>query len=449
VAVRAILAAGGGTGSGGASAGESRQPVANTNGLVGWWKLDGNALDSSGNNNNGTLTNFTFDGTTNGWTAGKFGQGLRFNGTSNYVSPSSVSSITALGQFSYSVWVYPTAISQHSYSGGGWGGSIVGGSIDGASGYCIGIRDNGRIWWWPLGGGDKFSTSTVPLNTWTHVVVSYGAGTVAMYINGRLDSSQASAAPGIPSNIKVGGKSWITGYFQGGLDDVRIYNRALSAAEVQKLYLGSAPASCDQTCATYLKFDDASGSTASDSTGNGRAGTISGAATWTSGNFGSALGLNGTTNSVTVPNLGLARGTVETWINPSVITGDQRILSQASGTSTQAGALAMNQSSGESGSLWVWDGSAWQRLSASGALSAGTWNHVVVTYSGSSATAYVNGVRQLTATTGFAFSGVLASIGGPSWGTTGGYLSGGVDDFRVYSRILTDYEVADHYRAGL
>lgn len=159
-------------------------------------------------------------------------------------------------------------------------------------------------------------------------------------------------------------------FLDGSLDDVRIYNHALSTSEIAALYAGSPSQNCDQTYKAWLEFDDNTGTTASDSVGS-YAGTLTGSATWTTGNFASVVSLNGTTSYVSVPNLGLTSGTVDMWIYPTTITGDQHLFAQASGASSQLGQLALNQSSGESGSLWVYDGSAWQRLAADGTVKAG------------------------------------------------------------------------------
>ena len=232
------------------------------------------------------------------------------------------------------------------------------------------------------------------------------------------------------------------------VDDFRIYNRALSAAEISQLYAGSPPANCDQTCKAWLKFDDNSGTAAADASGNGNAGTVSGTASWTTGNFASALSLDGSTGYVSLPNLGASSGTLDFWINPASVSGDQRLFSQSSGASTQAGQIALNQSSGESGSLWIFDGSAWQRLSTNGSVLAGQWNKVVVENNGGTATAFVNGTQQLVAASAFNFASGAATLGGKFLGTQGGTFNGAVDDFRLYSRMLMPEEVADQWRQG-
>ena len=205
-------------------------------GLVGHWSFDGahltttTAYDTSGQGNNGALVNSPKP------TAGVIGQALSFNGSNQYLSVSPYPSV--YNAFSVSTWVYPTSLSQGSY-GGGTGGTLIDeNQSGGGSGWDLGINSSEKVWYWPFGGGDKVSTGTVPLNRWTYVTVTYDGSLLRMYFNGVLDSAQsASAASGSGPFFRIGAESWITGYWKGKLDDMRVYNRALSASEVRQLYV--------------------------------------------------------------------------------------------------------------------------------------------------------------------------------------------------------------------
>ena len=137
-------------------------------------------------------------------------------------------------------------------------------------------------------------------NTWYHVAVTYdgtlaSAGRVHVYVNGVLDKTAGETSASIPNYAsdlafgKLVGNP--TSYFAGSLGDVRIYNRALSAAEVSDLYtattLPPAPSPVTPTGngVAYWKFDEGSGTTAADSSGSGNTGTVNGPS-WTSGEIG-------------------------------------------------------------------------------------------------------------------------------------------------------------------
>lgn len=312
-----------------------------------------------------------------------------------------------------------------------------------------------------LSTGSTRSTGSVSKRGWHLVTYTYTAssdtlGDVAFYIDGVASGSAAaqSFSATTSANFTVGSLDTGGGgntVFGGLIDDARVYNYALSSTDVANMYAGSAPSCTTSTCLFWYKFDESSGTTVADSSGNGNDGTVTAIANyiqWTSGNFGSGLYIDGSESQINLPDLASTSGTLDFWLSPASNTGDQRIFMQSSGASSQAGMLALNQTSGESGSLWVWDGSAWQRLSANGSIAAGQWSHIVVEYNGSTATAYINGSVQQTATTAFAFNGVTPTIGGLFLGTTGGWMDGTVDDFRFYTRLLSPEEIADQYRLG-
>ena len=403
-----------------------------------------NSLGGTANNIPGTLTNFTFNGTTNGWATGHTGNGLLFGGT-QYVAGSDTPLPSGNDPLSLSAWVYMPSVNSHHF--------VM--SYGTASNYRSIDIYSGQLWFYP-----QFTPSAqvIPANAWTHIAVTYDGSTVTTYVNGSYVASGTIAALSTSLGAYYLGE-WVgqlgsSFRFTGTIDDVRIYNTALSALDISSLYSGTAPPAQSPNLVGYWNLDESSGTVAHDASaacGLLQNFAYDGSDGWTSGNFGNALLFKqSNADYVTLPDPVLPRGSVEMWINPTTLTGDQRLFSQASGAITQAGTLAMNQSSGESGSLWVWDGAAWQRLSDSGSLSAGSWNHVVVDYSGSSATAFVNGAQTLyVAPTRFDFSGVGVSLGGKSFGSGGNTYNGALDDVRVSSALLNDYEVADHYRKGL
>ena len=78
-------------------------------------------------------------------------------------------------------------------------------------------------------------TSALALNTWTHLAVSYDGATIRLYVNGVQVGSRALTGPIAPSTgaLRIGGNAVWGEYFKGLIDEVRVYNRALSAGEIQ------------------------------------------------------------------------------------------------------------------------------------------------------------------------------------------------------------------------
>ncbi|MCL5017379.1 MAG: LamG domain-containing protein [Patescibacteria group bacterium] len=212
-----------------------------TNGLVGHWKFDEisgtTAYDSSGNGNNGNLINSPTRMTSANC---KVGSCLQFNGSNNAVDVGSGSSLdmSSVNKMTFSMWVKPTSYPV---------GSIVE-TLRQYNDFLMSWRgDSGGFW--QIGITQSNSTkavvqsatsATIPINTWTFVSMTADGSYVRLYINGTFFG--LTTYDGTLGNI--GGYSTIIGAyrndgsrsFPGLIDDVRIYNRALSASEVAQLY---------------------------------------------------------------------------------------------------------------------------------------------------------------------------------------------------------------------
>jgi hypothetical protein len=215
-----------------------------TEGLVGWWKFDeteGNiAYDSSGNGNDGNLTNGP------AWVEGKIGRALSFDGVDDYVNLGNKQEITLTKNMSLSIWLKPTAFGMrrnpYNKAWGGTGTFTL--EVDGTLNYFYGITggDTGTI---NVSYAAYNPTQLLLLNEWVHVILvrNLDSMKVSCFVRGILSSeSTALFAEAVAGS---GNASFGSGYennFEGLLDDIRIYDRALSAVEVKALYeLGENP----------------------------------------------------------------------------------------------------------------------------------------------------------------------------------------------------------------
>ena len=200
-------------------------------GLVGAYGFDEGAgttaRDFSGNNNNGTITGATWAGTP----AAKFGNALTFNGLNNYVSVPDSSSLDLTTGMTLEAWVRPTAAvntwrtivmkEQPSYYAYGMYAGTGTGVPSG----------NGMI-----GGTDRDvrGAAGIPLNTWTHLAATYDGSAIRIFVNG-VQSAQLAATGAIATStgvLKIGGNAIWGEYFAGQIDEVRVYNKALTAAQI-------------------------------------------------------------------------------------------------------------------------------------------------------------------------------------------------------------------------
>jgi hypothetical protein len=198
----------------------------------------------------------------------------------------------------------------------------------------------------------------------------------------------------------------------------------------------------------YLRFDETSGTTAADSTGNGWTGTCWNSPAWVAGKINNALSLNGTNSYVTLPS-GVVSAftdfTISAWVKVNSVANWQRIFDFGTGTTYY---MMLTPENGNNGNLrFAITTGGWpaeQQINASAPLTTGTWNHVAVTLSGSTGTLYVNGV---VAGTNTAMTLNPSSLGVTTLNYIGKsqfsnpYLNGVVDDFRIYGRALSATEV--------
>ena len=204
-------------------------------GLVGHWKLDEAtstaAYDYSDGENTGVLTNAPERLTT----GCKGGICLNFNGTDKYVTIGSTSTLEATGDMTLAVWMYPT-----NCAAGRQG--IVSKAYNNEfdlllESNCAVSFFQGDGTWEEIAEPEGLSA---PENVWTHITVVRTASddTLSFYQNGMLLGTDAYVGdPTASANpIIIGKRDGTTYYFNGRVDDVRVYDRALSADEVNHLY---------------------------------------------------------------------------------------------------------------------------------------------------------------------------------------------------------------------
>jgi len=212
-----------------------------TNNLVGYWPFEGDLSDKSGNNNNGTSIGTI--GTT-GFVSGKINQALSLSGT-NYIEIPDSLSLDITDQITLEAWVYPNT----------WNDSYENSILTKAGDNDYGVwnlhykteDDHGFRFELNNGAVDNvnvFETPPAPPSSpaqWYHVVGVYDGSTMSLYLNGILTNSKAVAGP-ISTNddpLRIGKQLWwgaTYSYWDGLIDEVKIYNRALNASEVLEHY---------------------------------------------------------------------------------------------------------------------------------------------------------------------------------------------------------------------
>jgi len=232
-------------------------PIYDETGLLRSWHFNegsgASTADSSGNGNTGTITGATWS------TSGKFGNGLSFDGNDNVNFGTNVKFTS--GDFSISFWFNVASLTGTPFSRGRAYGDQKGdirAAIENSQ-MKVAIRDSGS---WIFGWLGNFQTSTtLTTNTWYYLTITRSGSTFKMYLNGNLENTQTSSADISDSSNS---NTFYMGYFDndggsyynGKLDEFRIYNRALSASEITALY--NAKARLDYA---DIRFTDSDGDT--------------------------------------------------------------------------------------------------------------------------------------------------------------------------------------------
>jgi hypothetical protein len=226
------------TGAGGSASNSATvtvtQPVSD---LIGHYKFDGNANDSSGNNAHGTVNGALFTGSIPG-TSGRIGQAAFFDKIDDaIVIPHHQRQLLTSG-FTISAWVRPNTTGENPY------GRIVDKSTatsGGLDGYALYMSNGSKVSMTVDSTTAVISTDgSVPFGQWTHVVATVSnTGATTIYTNGTVNvTGTTGPLSGIVTinPLTIGNRSNATDRtFDGLIDDVRIYNRVLSQSEVQAL----------------------------------------------------------------------------------------------------------------------------------------------------------------------------------------------------------------------
>ncbi|MBM2818154.1 MAG: hypothetical protein HW401_744, partial [Parcubacteria group bacterium] len=436
-------------------------------GLVAQYKFDegsGTAVsDSTGNGNNGNIVG-------SAWTTGIGGSALNFNGSGNYVFKSNPSiAIKPSNQVSVSAWVKATTTDSY--------GSDI---VSMGDSYGIRIIPDGNISFvyhndttWNI----LTSTGVNALDNQWHLITGQKTPSSSeIYFDGVLKKSVLGTGVinydwsagiyywipdwptyegGSGSDLRIGksghdhtapdnGGDWGRFYFNGKIDEVRIYNRALSTTEINELYNTSLG------LVGHWKLDEISGMIASDSVGTNNGAVAN--ATWTAGKNGNALSFSGENAYVTIGDVFDASSgdmSVAAWVKYDQIKNQEMIMKRHSVSPWASWEFGMNINNEPIFSV-VNTAHTYVTAGYQGNVTTDTWYHMIGVKNGNNILFYLNGSDCNTWTE--TFSGTVQNGDSPlGFGnsTSGGGWSfqGSLDDVRIYNRALSLEEVTGLYTA--
>jgi hypothetical protein len=431
--------------------------------MTAWWKGDGNANDSVGGHNGSLMSGATFG-------AGEVGQGFSFNGVGAYVSVPGPVANFGTGDFTIDFWMQTSSTSGTR--------EIINKRVCGDAPDAFEVRIGDTILVELLRNNDGTGSNVTSTRTYNdgqfhHIAIVRSGNTLSIYGDGTLDTSITGPNVGatninnnLPLGIAGGGcadpnSGDGTATFLGVLDEIELFNRALSPDEIAGIVRAGGLGKCECTPppAGLRDWWPAEGD-ASDLEGN-NPGTLMNGATFAPGEVGQAFSFDANNSQyvdVGVVALGL-QFTIDAWINTPALA-EQAIFSKAGDLTATSDYYFVADPTGALVAFAQGPSGITIYSTAGGVITAGAWQHVAVTYDGNLGAGqkfqfYVNGNLVPSAPVASSDNGgpiqnssASAKIG--SLGDTGtrDQFTGLIDEVEVSQSVLTAQEISAIYHAG-
>ena len=435
-----------------------------TNGLI--FNLDpgnpnsysgaGNTIyDLAGFGNTGTLTNGPIF-------SGLNGGSYSFDGTNDTIVFTKNDIISGTQNFTIDAYINPViTTAEHIF------GNYNGGNTNGLELYLY----QGKVTLY-YGGTFTFSNPVIYANNWYHVCVVRNINTTNIYINGILDTTGTNSTSVTTTRVYTigNGFDYNTEAFYGNISQVKIYNRALSATEIQQNYnatkgrfLNALPPVRN---GLVLELDALSysgfGNTWNDSSGNGFNSTLAGSPVFsgigsTANFFFDANTKSGTLNTSLLNNY--SSGTIECSVYITNLASSFILARQRNGFNSynvfSVGSYADGGGgfvTGTSGIVYYHNKNAQTVLSSSTALLVNTWYRLSITFTTSSVILYINGIQNATVAGDYSVPNDASTdprIGAWIKDGTNYPMNGRLAHFTIHNRALSAYEIKqnfDYYR---
>jgi hypothetical protein len=451
-----------------ASAGKCKQCLTPPNNMIGWWAGDGNARDVSGDGNDGTLEGGT------SFAIGKVGQSFSFNGTDAAVV-AAPESATVMNQLPLTVdaWVRP-ALRTGETIDDFFPNNAVSNDLTGFFGHGFGVNvmpDGSEMTVEYQDGFEVIPGVSFNADQWYHIATVYTVGNVKSYVDGLLvdDFNYEQGALDSTAPVSIGKHNdddqtyGTRRFFKGLIDEVEVFNRALTQTEIQSIIAAGTSGKCKIGCVppppNMVAWWPASG-TANDIQGSNQ-GTLRNGATFASGKVGQAFSFNGVNQSVDTSasptsdfNFGASDLSIDAWVNFTTSPISPIIFA-----TPQSQPLVQLRIFNNKGEFFIRDDGG-NPIDVVGTtnLNDGVWHHLVGVRQGTTGFIYVDGVQQnsvpnptfgsITSACGFAF------IGGNNSGVNCGapaaenFFNGLIDEVEVFKRALSTAEIQAIFGAG-
>ena len=436
-----------------------------SNGLVGYWPFSGNANDESGIGNNGTVNGATLTTDRNG----NANSAYSFNGTSDFINIANSPSLSPTTSISLCGWIKSRSTipfdriinKSHNIAQNYSTYQLItrNVSLNATPGFTLRFgTGNSQLSNDYLYSGDNIGN--VYFDNWQFIVGTWDGTTMKFYQNGILISS--TARTGL-LNYTNGDLQFGKGnvgtvqpqFYKGEIDDIAIYNRALSQTEITSMYNGisysdtchAVSGSLTQGLVGYWPFCG----NANDDSGNGNNGTVNGATLTTDrfGNANTAYSFDGLNSRITTNYYGILgqnSRTISLWFKINNSTSNGELFNYGSGF---GGGINMYLAGNNNPTI---DTSSSQII-YNPSVNTNTWHNYVMTYSSADGTnilackIYIDGVLLTSINSQFNPNQLLNSVSGNpvQFGGASIPFYGDIDDIGIWNRALTTQEITQLY----
>jgi hypothetical protein len=422
--------------------------------MIGWWPGDGQLADiQGGNNGTGIGGGPIFSG-------GEVDQAMYFNGTTDAVTVPHAVNMDPNPAYSFDAWVY-------------WNGTILNGSSHdailvktqdsgGADSYAMFIYGPDNSLYNIVGDGALNTLpNTVPANEWFHVAQTYDGTTLKVYINGGLAGSTTGVTRSVSSGeLAFGTRQGIQHFFNGLLDEIEIYSRALTQDEVQFIFNAGSFGKCKCTPPPADMISWWPGDQNANDIRGFHDGTRQGDTGFDPGKVDLAFSFDGDGDYVDVGDVDLPGAfTIDAWINPADLSQNRMIMSKDDGGGNRSYDFRVDLAGKLHGHVLTAAGLETEYQTTDSVVTTGSWHHVAVTYDGNASAGqkfrfFVNGeeVSAVLAPGTQDNGGAPKDVAWPAkigiYSASGQPFQGLIDEVEVFGRALCQPDIAAIYHAS-
>ena len=390
---------------------------------------------------------------------------LDFDGSNDYASITSSSSLRISSNITVEAWVKLDNTS---------GSKVVVISADGGAAsntsYILRIPSAGNVFRFACGGGsgvdfdgegsvsETLDSPTISSGIWYHVAGVRNGTSLTLYLNGKSVATESISNNSLhthSSSLAIGYFPSYAQYFDGQIDEVRIWDDARTQAEI-KSNMYNELSGGESNLVAYYNMNEASGTTLTDLTSNSNNGTATNMANddWVSNSLFAqdyALDFDGSNDYVEIADddaLDISNTiSISAWIYPTNVANKDGIISKRTSTENN-GDWALRFTGSRTLKWLIWDGGSNGSVSSSSSISLNTWSHIAITHDNSTNNTkfYINGSLDASVTS------LSKSVSGNSsnvyvgWDGQQGdkFFTGKIDEIRIWNNIRTQVQIQDN-----